>query len=305
MSKKRDNYDNRYTIKNDHIAKKLGLSINKAKRYRLTDKQKKEFFDMDIFPVKRLFFDIETSPMVVYSWRTGYKINIPTENIVEDWKIICICYKWEGEEKVHTLKWDKNQCDKEMLKKFVKVLNDADEISAHNGDRFDIKKVRTRCIFHRIPMRQKYRTFDTLKKAKSHFSFNSNRLDYIAKFLGVGAKLEHDGFDMWVNCLKGDEKALKDMIEYCVMDIIVLEDVYFAIQNYTKNNTHAGTLNGGLKCSCPNCGSEDIDLLKNNYTAMGTIKRLMGCNTCGYEYETSNTAYRTYLELRKSELSAK
>ena len=33
----------------------------------------------------------------------------------------------------------------------LKIANQADEIIGHNGDRFDIKKVRTRCIYHRVP----------------------------------------------------------------------------------------------------------------------------------------------------------
>lgn len=287
---------NRYRISSDFTAKKLGLNINKSKRYRLSDSQKKKYFDLDQQDIKRLFFDIETSPMVVYSWRTGYKLNIGTDNIIQDWKIICISYKWEHEDKVKNLTWDKNQCDKKMLGDFIKIMNTADESIAHNGDRFDIKKIRTRCIYHRIPMFPKYRTLDTLKKAKSGFNFNSNRLDYIAKFLGVGAKLEHEGFNMWVKCLRGDKQALKDMVKYCDMDIVVLEDVYLTMQNYIKNNTHVGTHNLGEKYTCPNCGSEHVSLLKNNFTALGTIKRQMDCESCGYQYEMSNSAYRRYLE---------
>lgn len=115
-------------------------------------------------PIRRLFFDIETSPMIVYSWRTGWKLNIHTDNIIQDWKVICISYGWEHENKIRNLKWDSNHCDKKMLEDFIKIANTADEIIAHNGDRFDIKKVRTRCIYHRIPMFPKYRTLDTLKK---------------------------------------------------------------------------------------------------------------------------------------------
>ena len=238
--------------------------------------------------------------MIIYSWRVGWKLNIPTDNIIEDWKIICISYKWEHEDRVKNLIWDSNQCDKQMLIDFIKIANSADELIAHNGDRFDIKKIRTRCIFHRIPMFPKYRTLDTLKKAKSGFNFNSNRLDYIAKFLGVGAKVEHEGFDMWVKCLKGDKKALKEMVYYCDGDIVVLEDVFLVLQNYIKQNTHTGTYNGKLKASCPNCGSEDVGLLKNNFTALGTIKRQLECNTCDYVYETSNSAWRTFLEMKEN-----
>lgn len=254
--------------------------------------------------IKRLFFDIETSPMIAYTWRVGWKINLNTDNIIEDWRIICISYKWEGDDKVHTLKWDKNKCDKKLLTKFIKIANQADEIIAHNGDRFDIKKIRTRCIFHRIPMFPKYRSLDTLKKARGNFSFNSNRLDYIAKFLGVGAKLEHEGFQMWVKCMQGDKQALKDMIKYCEMDIIVLEDVYNELKDYVKHNTHSAVINGGYKHECPNCSNEDATLLKNNVTATGTIKRLMECDACEYTYEISNSAYRMKLEMNMNKVIA-
>lgn len=254
--------------------------------------------------IKRLFFDIETSPMIAYTWRVGWKINLNTDNIIEDWRIICISYKWEGDDKVHTLKWDKNKCDKKLLTKFIQIANQADEIIAHNGDRFDIKKIRTRCIFHRIPMFPKYRSLDTLKKARGNFSFNSNRLDYIAKFLGVGAKLEHEGFQMWVKCMQGDKQALKDMIKYCEMDIIVLEDVYNELKDYVKHNTHSAVINGGYKHECPNCSNEDATLLKNNVTATGTIKRLMECDACEYTYEISNSAYRMKLEMNMNKVIA-
>lgn len=297
------NRNGRYRLPPE-TAKRLGIEpkINNN-RYTLTVEQEAVLFNYDQEKIKRLFFDIETSPMIVYSWRTGYKLNIGTDNIIEDWKVICISYKWEHEDKVKNLTWDENQCDKQMLIDFIKIANEADELIAHNGDRFDIKKIRTRCVYHRIPMFPTYKTLDTLKKAKSGFVFNSNRLDYIAKFLGVGAKLEHEGFDMWVKCLQGDKEALKNMVEYCDMDIIVLEDVFFVLQNYIKNNTHTGVHNGKLKASCPNCGSEDVSLLKNNFTALGTIKRYMECNPCGYNYEISNTAWRNFLELKSNSVS--
>ena len=293
------NRNHRYRLPPE-TANRLGVEPNKSNRYCLNDKQEAQLFGYDQEKIKRLFFDIETSPMIVYSWRVGWKLNIGTDNIIEDWKVICISYKWEGEDKVHTLSWDKNQCDKQLLIDFIKIANQADEMVAHNGDRFDIKKIRTKCIYHRIPMFPKYRSLDTLKKAKSGFVFNSNRLDYIAQYLGVGAKLKHEGFNMWVKCMKGDKQALKDMIMYCEMDVVVLEDVFLVMQNYVINNTHVGSHNGKLKASCPNCGSEDVGLLKNNFTALGTIKRQLECTPCGNVYETSNSAWRTFLEMKNN-----
>ena len=291
----------------DFTARQIGLTPNKQMRYRLKKNSEalKKYLSLSMEkPIKRLFFDIETSPLIAYTWRIGYNININYENVIEDFKVICISYKWENESKVKSLWWDNNLDDKQMLIDFIKIANTADEIVAHNGDRFDIKKVRTRCIYHRIPMFPKYRTLDTLKKAKGGFVFPDNKLNTIAKYLGVGAKLEHEGFPMWVKCMQGDKKALKEMIEYCEMDIIVLEDVYLTMQNYIKPNTHAGVVNGNLKYSCPNCGNEhNLTLLKNDVTEKGTISRVMECDSCGQNYNISNSSYKNYLEFSKNKFA--
>jgi hypothetical protein len=291
--------NSRYRL-SDFEIQSLKLERNTTNRYRLNREKESELFELrkHKHKIKRLFFDIETSPNIVYAWRIGYNLNITPENIIDERKIICISYKWENEDKIHTLTWDKNQCDKKMLIDFVKVANQADELIAHNGDRFDIKWIRTRCIFHRVPIFPHYRTLDTLKKAKSGFNFNSNKLDYIAQFLGVGAKVKHSGFDMWVQVMKGSKDAMKEMVHYCEGDIIVLEDVFLTMQNYIKPNTHVGVLNNNLKYSCPCCGSEQVELIKNNVTAMGTIKRLMGCLSCGTNYEISNSSYINYLKFK-------
>jgi hypothetical protein len=282
----------RYRLKDKEV-ELLGLKKNTDTKYRLNPSDERLLLRIrtNQSHIKRLFFDIETSPNVVYSWRIGYNLTLTPDNIIDERKIICISYKWEDSDKIYSLKWDKNQSDKQMLIDFIQQANQADELIAHNGDRFDIKWIRTRCIFHRIPMFPQYKTLDTLKKAKNGFNFNSNKLDYIAQFLGVGAKVKHSGFDMWKKVMKNDPEAMDEMINYCEGDIIVLEDVYFTMQNYIKTNTHNGVINNNLKYSCPSCGSEHSELLKNNVTAMGTIKRLMECNDCDYNFEISNSSY--------------
>jgi len=292
------NRDNRYRM-SDKTAIKIGVEPNKQKRYSLNWEQTQRYFDLKMErPVRRLFFDIETSPMILYSWRIGYNISLNYDNVIDDWKVICICYKWEDEDEVKHLTWDEKLNDKTMLEEFIKIANTADEMIAHNGDRFDIKKIRTRCIYHRIPMFPKYRSLDTLKKARGSFSFPNNKLDTIAKYLGVGAKLEHEGFSLWKKCMNGDKKALQDMVDYCEVDIIVLEDVYLTMQHYIKPNTHIGVHAGNGKYSCPICGNdENLILLKNDVTEKGTVSRVMECDNCGHNYNISNSSYRHFLKL--------
>jgi len=246
-------------------------------------------------PRRRLFFDIETSYATARVWRPG-KQYVNPENLITDTKIICISYKWQGEDKVHHLHWDKNQNDGTMLKKFVKIMGDADEIVAHNGDNFDMKVFRTRCIINKILMYPTYRTFDTLKKARQYFSFSSNKLDYIGKVLGVGRKLTHEGMKMWVDVVEGKcEKALKKMLDYCDQDIILLEDVFNALNPYVYHNTNFAVLHGKDKWDCPDCTSTDVDMYHTYTTPMGVIRRNMRCNDCFKQYRISNKTYTQML----------
>jgi uncharacterized protein YprB with RNaseH-like and TPR domain len=245
--------------------------------------------------IKRLFFDIETSPNIGLFWTSGYKLNISHDSIIKERAIICICYKWAGEDKIYSLQWDDNQDDKKLLEKFILVANEADEIVGHNGDRFDLPWIRTRCLYHRIPVFPNYTTLDTLKSARSKFKFNSNKLDYIAKFLGIGQKT-HTGYDLWKKVvLDKDKESLEYMVEYCKNDVELLEKVYNEMSTYIPAKTHHGILNGGEKCSCPECGSENMKFSKKRYSALGTPRIQLQCEDCHKYHTVSNTIYENKL----------
>jgi len=245
---------------------------------------------------KRLFFDIETSPNIGFFWQSGYKLSVPYSNIIKERAIICICYKWADENKVYSLTWDENQDDKEMLEQFMAVANEASELVGHNSDKFDLPWIRTRCLFHRIPVFPTYTTIDTLKHARSRFRFNSNRLDYIAQFLNVGEKLE-TGFDLWKDIvLKKDKKALKQMVDYCKNDVGILEKVYNEIANYVPHKVHYGVAQTDDKCSCPECGSTDMRFSQKRYTATGMARIQLQCNSCHKYHTVSNRTYESSMK---------
>ena len=249
---------------------------------------------------KRMYFDLETSPNIGIFWRTGYNITLQPNDIIQERAIICVCWKWEGEEEIHSLTWDKNHCDKKLIKKFVKELEKSEEAIAHNGDNFDLKWLRTRALFHGVQMNHSINTIDTLKLAKSGFYFNSNKLDYIAKFLGVGAKLP-TGLDLWKKvCLEGCEESLEKMVEYCKMDVEVLEKVHQKLNPYTKPKTQFAVLRGEEKFNCPECGKLG-NYKQMRVTAHGTIHHRMQCSDrkgCGKQWQINNKTYQEFLKFK-------
>lgn len=249
--------------------------------------------------INRLFIDIETSPNVVLSWRVGHEVNIDNDNILKERAIICIGYKWEHEKKAQILVWDKNQCDKAMLTKFLEIANLADEIVYHNGDRFDLPWIRSRCIFHGLEPMPRYKTIDTLQWARRNFLFNSNKLDYIAKYLGLGGKLKTE-FGLWKRIvLDKESKALSQMSTYCKRDVELLQNVWKKMEGYMTHKTHAGVSRGRDKWTCPRDGSTHVKINHTRISASGTKTYNMQCKDCGRYYTISEKALRDYQEWKK------
>ncbi len=250
--------------------------------------------------VKRLFFDIETSPNIVLSWRTGYKLNIDHSNILRERAIIMIGWKWQGEQDAHVATWDNDQSDKALLTRFIKVLGQADEAVGHNVDKFDLPWVKTRCVFHGLPPLPLVKTADTLQWARRKLLFNSNRLDYIASFLGLGSKI-HTEFQLWKSILLDhDKSALAKMKLYCARDVVLLEKVWEKLSAIVPAKTHAGVVAGRENWSCPKCSSENVRKEGRVYvTAKGTEQCCMSCNACGGYHNISMRAKLAYESRRR------
>jgi uncharacterized protein YprB with RNaseH-like and TPR domain len=230
---------------------------------------------------KRLFFDIETAPNICLVWETGFKKNIDSSNIIKERAIICICWKWEDEKDINEVHWDSRQNDKTLLEKFIKVANQADELVGHNGDRFDLAWIRTRCLYHNIDMFPTYTTIDTLKVARQKFKFNSNKLNYIADFLGIGQKIKTE-FGLWKDIvLHKDKKSMDAMIKYCKKDVLLLEKVFKALNSHIQAKTHYGVVFKQDRGSCPECGSDNLIRARNMIRASGVKVIQMRCATCG------------------------
>ena len=247
--------------------------------------------------MKRLFFDIETSPCIGWFWRPSYRTRLSYNNVIEDAKIICVSYKWQDKNKVHTLDWGTKKVDMKLIHEFVKIMNKANEIIGHNGDRFDIPWVRTRALYHGIHNVPRWQTLDTLKSVRSNLKLPSNRLDAIGRYFDLGEKIKVDG-DLWQNIVFGDGSRMEEMIDYCEQDVVLLQQVYEKIIGVVPLKSHAGVIKGGSKWSCPNCGSVDIIRNGTHVTTTGTEKQKMQCKSCKRCYRISTKQYSKFLEYK-------
>lgn len=242
---------------------------------------------------KRLFFDIETSYCEGWFWRPSFKTQITYDQVLKESAIICICYKWDGSDKIHNIRWNKGD-DTELIHKFIDVILEADEVVGHNSDKFDLKWIRTRCLVKGYKSLPEFKSIDTLKISRQKFNFPSNRLDAIGKYLGFGGKKDTGGIQLWHDIIqKNSRKAMSEMVSYCKRDVELLEKVYLKLEGYATPKTHIGRLIGEDNCSCPNCGRADTVFNTQRVSAKGIVKIGMHCNKgCGKYFQVSLKAYQ-------------
>ena len=246
---------------------------------------KEEPITLELSKPKVLIFDIETAPMICYAWHK-YQDSIADNQIIQDWFIISWSAKWLFEDEMISMsvtsKEIKKANDKRVVEGLWKILDEADIVVAHNLRSFDKKKAQTRFLKHDLKLPSQYLEVDTLLTARREFKVSSNRLDYLAGFLGLEGKLKTEQ-GLWNRCMEGDKQALEDMVTYCEQDVRVLEDVYLALRPYMKNHPNLGLFVDSNVSVCKSCGSHDLKP-EGVYRTTSNIYEALKCNDCGSQH---------------------
>jgi DNA polymerase elongation subunit (family B)/predicted RNA-binding Zn-ribbon protein involved in translation (DUF1610 family) len=224
---------------------------------------------------KIVLFDLETSPNLSYTWAKYQQDVIAFQ---QEWELLCFCYKELGKKKVHSVSQE-NLSEEQVVKALWEVLDGADVVIAHNGDRFDIKKANAKFLEHGLTPPSGYATVDTYKVAKRYFSFNSNRLNDISQLLELGEKVPTGGFELWLGCMRGESQSWKKMVEYCKQDVNLLEKVYLELRPWMTNHPNHNVFTGESH-SCPICGSKHTQKRGFSITRVGKRQRYQ-CQECG------------------------
>lgn len=228
---------------------------------------------------KILFIDVETFPNIVMSWGLWVDGMLDHNNIVQERSIICGAWKWQGDKRIHSVAINpkKPHDDSRVVRELHAIVSSADAVVGHNSDKFDMRWLRARAAYYGLPPIPPVIQIDTLKIAKAAFYFNSNKLDYLSKFLGVGSKIKTE-FGLWKECLGGSKKALDKMVEYNKHDIVLLEEVYNILAPHIPSK-----LNKVLWSDrevCQHCGSAAIQYRGVHYTRSNKFRRYQ-CTKCG------------------------
>ncbi|MCI0529408.1 MAG: ribonuclease H-like domain-containing protein [Nitrospira sp.] len=232
--------------------------------------------------MKILMLDIETAPVNAYVWGL-FKQNINIDWVREPGRVLCFAAKWAGEDEVmfvsENSRPNRTTAHKKMIRTIHGLLHEADAIVHYNGNRFDIPTLNTEFLSYGMEPPPPNAQIDLLVTVKKRFRLPSNKMDFVARIMGIERKLHHRGPDLWMDCMDGDQPAWFEMEAYNRQDVIVLEQMYYKLLPWITNHPHVG-IRKGVANSCPNCGSTNLKPRGTAYTKLTQYHRFR-CGDCG------------------------
>jgi DNA polymerase elongation subunit (family B) len=228
--------------------------------------------------VKILALDIETAPHQVHVWGL-FKQTVAINQIQETGRVMCFAARWMGERAIHFY-GEKTHGHKETIKAAHELLNEADSVLTYNGRSFDVPTLNKEFLKYDINPPVPFHHVDLYQVVKSRFRFASNKLDHICQELGIGKKVRHEGHDLWVQCMKGDEKAWKRMERYNRKDVLLLEKLYARVLPWIETHPNWGLYLKAERPTCPTCGSTKLQA-RGSQTSRTQKYTRYHCQVCG------------------------
>jgi DNA polymerase elongation subunit (family B) len=254
---------------------------------------------------KILIFDIETSPNLAHVW-SFWNTNVGMSQIIEDGWMLSYAAKWLGEDEIIYKENRKKTNYRKFIKGLWDLINEADIVVAHNGKKFDLGWLRGQAAILRLAPPSPVKVVDTLLIARKIFYFPSYKLEYLTRVFQVSGKLKHKNFpghELWVECLKENDLAWKEMKEYNIMDIVSLEELYMVMLPWIPNHPNLGVMVENEVSVCPNCGSPDhLQKRGFSYTNVSKFQRYACEKTTGGCGHWSRGRFNQYDKSKAKEL---
>ena len=250
-----------------------------------------------------LYWDVEVALKLGYfydQWNT----NIPHTRIKHHSFMLSAAWMWEHDLIIHSVsllddpkRFKRNFRDDSFVARTMRdVINKADGIVAHNGDKFDVKELNGRLAKHRLKPTTQPIQIDTLKMAKTHFRYSGgNSLANLCTFFELPSPKSKITDEVWIGACEGDTDALKFVESYNRDDLPPLREIYLIQRPFTPAKLNHNLFTQEDVCPC--CGK---DVWKKNGTQPGvedigmyrtriTARQKWRCKECGYNMVDKKT----------------
>lgn len=228
---------------------------------------------------KLLVLDIETSPNIAYTWGL-WNQNVAINQIVEPGRVLCFAAKWHGEDGTVFYSERQRGGAERMIRAAHRLLRECDGLVGWNSAKFDTRWLNQEFFKLGLSRPAGYKQIDLMKQQKRFRWLQSNKLDYAAQHLGVGAKEDTGGFQLWRDCLAGKRKAWQTMETYNRQDVELTDKL---LTRMLSGGWITGLPNiaiHGGDC-CPACGSENLQADGYYQTQTRRYQQWL-CRDCGF-----------------------
>lgn len=126
--------------------------------------------------------------------------------------------------------------DKRIVASCIKELKNYDRVVTHFGDRCDLPLLRTRAIINNLdfPPYGSLVSTDLWKIAKAKLCISSNSQKILAKVINGSTEKTSVESDIWLDAIRGKQKALNTILDHCCRDVRDLERNAKALFKYVK-----------------------------------------------------------------------
>lgn len=230
---------------------------------------------------KVLYLDIETSPLLVYTFSL-FKPMIGLDQIVEQPRVIAWSARWHGKKKAVTFMSEYHDGRLAMLQGLRDLMDEADVVIGYNSESFDVPWLQGEFLKEGLERPSPFQQIDLYRVNKKNLRLASGKLDYLAWTLLEQRKVKHQGFSLWAACIGPDgpekDKAWRTMKKYAIQDTALLQPLYEALRPYVNSVNFALYADGGFACT--GCGGYNLERRGYKRTTAGRFQRY-ACKDCG------------------------
>ena len=234
---------------------------------------------------KILTADIETLPLQTYNWSL-FDEPRALDRLVKDWAVFSAAGKWLHEKKVQYVDTQQQpggaSDDKELLIWLRELLDEADIVVGQNVQKFDMRKIRARMIYHGLKPFREPEIVDTMLMAREVGAFTSNKLEYLSTLTDElkSKHTKYPGFALWLGILANEPGAWAECKRYNKQDVVATEKLYLLLRPWARRHPNLAHYYEDDNRRCPRCGSPNLHPTEVVHRGVSTYQAYQ-CGDCG------------------------
>lgn len=213
--------------------------------------------------------------------------DIECSNLRSDFGLLlCIGWKWVGDKDAYCQaiydypNWRRDLTDcRRLLRDFYNEYLKADMVVTYNGKMFDSKWLNGKLWHYGMPLLPPVPHVDLYWSARTAMNISRKSLDNFAKVGGFESS-KHSVFsnETWLKASTGHLPSLKDIVNHCVADIEVTEEMYHRLKPYIRTHPNIASPDN-VKCRV--CGGSHLQRRGSYLSATKVPKARFYCRDCG------------------------